>query len=372
MNNSVALPNWSIDAFGCLSSKLLKSMSDETISRVDSFVTSVILFEQVVLSENYRNDSIVTELNKQCPNSIKIVSGNDLFHSTNMTNHISIDVDLFALAFDELGLEDQVWQRQHDPKMMDVIVESLASNSDSSHHFRRMLDQKFMTQLRLWHWCYTNEMAELTDSVTLLPLSLNTVGEFALQKKEKTDVVLKKYYEYATHHDKKVLRMSEPTITPFVSELRSIPPFLTLLLSRCKDSEDMLSVLIDMRKEFSEFRKLRHQFTQKVKESSTIGEQSDLVSDWNRSWEVLVKGEFKKPSLLSRKVSSSDVASSIVSVETGGLKTFISHFLDHLQGRKSFKQFQVFSNLEEQINNVSNEELLIGPKFGVNDIVSLN
>ncbi|MBU2923196.1 hypothetical protein Q4530_02775 [Colwellia sp. 1_MG-2023] len=367
MNNSAVLSNWSIDAFDCLSSKLYKKLSVELVSRVETFISSVILFDEVVLSENYKKNRIVKELNRRHSGTIRFIDKEELFHSTDMTDHISIDADLHALAFEELSKENKIWQIQHDPGIGLDIIKSAETDQTS----KELLESNFLTQLRMWHWCYTNEMAELTDSVNMLPLSLNSVSEFALQKKDKRDAVLKNYFDYATQHNQRFVRLSESISTPFISEIKYIPPFMSLLLSRCKSSEDMVGKLADMREEFKEFRTLRHKFTNKVQISKNIGEQEEIVADWNRAWEALTAGEFKKPNLLRRKITSTDISSSLVSVETGGLKTFIKQAIDYHQYKKAHKQFQVFSNLGEHINNINQNQVLLGKAFGVESIVPI-
>lgn len=368
MSNSVVLSNWSIDAFDCLSSKLHKQLSAELISRVETFVSSVILFDSVILTENYKNNRIVKELNRRHPDLIKFVRGSDLYHSIDMKNHISIEIDLYHEAFEELGKENDIWQQQHDPKMYQAIINSPASDS----RLRETLDAKFLTQLRLWHWCYTNEMAEITKSVNMLPLSLNAVGAKALKKQEKTDALLKKYFDFANYHNQKFIRLSEAINNPLISEIKSIPPLMTLLLTRCKTSDDMVHILSEMRDEFKEFRKLRHGFTNKIQTANNIGEKSEIVADWNRSWEQLCAGEFKEPDLLKRKMSSADVASTVVSTETGGVKSLITHVIEHYKYKKSYRQFQVFANLEEHINSISQNSSILESVFGVEKIVPLD
>lgn len=368
MENSAVLSNWCIDAFDCLSSKLGSKLSFEQISRVDAFISSVVLFDEVFLSENYAKNRIVKELNRRNEGTIKIVTRDKLFHSTDMTDHISIDVDLHYLAFEELAKENELWQIQHDPGIGIEVIKSAGSDP----HCREMLDSKFLTQLRLWHWCYTNEMAEITNSVNILPLSLNAVSQFANKKPNLTDVILKGYIDYAAYHNQRFVRMSETLSTPFVSEIKSVPPLMSLLLSRCRTSEDMVTVLADMRKEFSEFRKLRHEFTNKVLEADNIGEQEDIVADWNRAWETLSAGEFKKPNLLKRKITSTDISTSVASIESGGLKTVLKNLVDHHQYKKAHKQFQIYSDVHEQINNMDQNKLLLGDKFGVESIIPMS
>lgn len=368
MENSVVLSNWSIDAFECLSSKLLPKLSSELISRVDTFISAYVLFDQIYLSENYVNNKTIEELNSRHPDSIKIICSDDLFHSTDMTKHISIELDLYETAFEELSKENKIWQIQHSPETFIDFCSSQWTDPNISS----MLESNFFTKLRMWHWSYTNEMAEKTNSVNMLPLSLNEVGKLALTKEKKTDAILKHYFDYADFHNLKFLRLSELISTPFISEIRSVPPLMAVLLERCKTSEDMVEVLAKMREEYREFRILRHQFTIKIQSTNNVGEQVEVVADWNRAWEAITAGEFKKPNLLKRKVSSTEVASSIVSVEKGAVKTFLSHFIDHYEYKKSYKQFQIFSNLDEHISAFSQKSELLSKKFGVEEIIPLN
>ncbi|MBQ4861031.1 hypothetical protein J8L98_04880 [Pseudoalteromonas sp. MMG013] len=368
MRNSAVISNWCIDAFDCLSSKLYKKLSFEQISRVEAFISSVILFDEVFVSENYVNNRIVLELSRRCEGAIKTVAREALSHSTDMTDHISIDVNLHVLAFEELAKENDLWQIQHDPGIGLEIVRK----AQNDLHCKEMLESKFLTQLRLWHWCYTNEMAEITNSINVLPLSLGAVSEFAYKNHNITDAILKGYLDYALYHNQRFVRVSETLATPFVSEVKSIPPLMSVLLSRCKSSEDMVPVLAEMRCELIEFRVLRHEFTGEITKARNIGEQEEIVSAWNKSWEVLSAGEFKKPSLLKRKISSTDVSTSVVSIESGSLKTILKNLIDHHQYKKAYKQFQIYSQLHEQVNSIELHKLLLGNKFGVESIIPFN
>ncbi|WP_196765302.1 hypothetical protein, partial [Pseudoalteromonas luteoviolacea] len=124
--------------------------------------------------------------------------------------------------------------------------------------------------------------------------------------------------------------------------------------------------------ELIEFRVLRHEFTGEITKARNIGEQEEIVSAWNKSWEVLSAGEFKKPSLLKRKISSTDVSTSVVSIESGSLKTILKNLIDHHQYKKAYKQFQIYSQLHEQVNSIELHKLLLGNKFGVESIIPFN
>lgn len=367
MKNSAVLSNWCIDAFDCLSSKIYSKLSFEQISRIDSFISAVILFEEVYLSENYTNNRIIKELNRAKEGTIKIVEQSKLLNSTDMTINISIDANLYYLAFEELAKENNLWQIQHDPDIGFEIVK----NSEDDVNIREMLENKFFTQLRLWHWCYTNEMAEVTNSVNIIPMSLKAVAELSHNQTKLTDVVVKNYIDYAKFHNQRFIRMSETISTPFISEIKHVPPLMSLLLSRCRSSEDMVTVLTEMRNEFSEFRKLRHEFTNKVVNAENIGEQEEIVADWNRAWETLTAGEFKKPNLLKRKITSTDISTSIASIESGGLKTIIKNLIDHHQYKKAHKQFQIYSDVHEHINNIDQNRTLLTDKFGIEGIIPI-
>jgi len=367
MNNSVVLSAWSIDAFDCLTKKLYTKMSLEQISRAEMFVSAFVLFDSIFLTERYKENNIVKKLNSLSYNSIKFVSSEKLIHSDDMRDHISFDVDLHMLSFDTLAEENDIWQFQNDP---DLGYELFFSNHNNPK-VKETLNSKFFTNLRLWHWCLANEMAEVTSSVCMLPISLNAVSDFAIRKKNISDFILSRYYDYAKYHNQKFAKFSEALSTPFYSELKYFPPLFSLFLDRCKTSEDAVSVLVSLRHDYSEFRELRHKFTNAIESSNQVSEQYDVISDWNSSWKNLMSGEFKKPNLLRKKITSTDVSTSLISIESGSLKTVIKNTIDHFQYKKSYNLFRIFGDIEENIGNMETDKALLHSKFGVEEIVPL-
>jgi len=94
MKNSAVVTHWGFDAFDCLSSRLFKSISEEQISRVETFVSAFVLYDTIYLNERYADNDLVVSLNQTNPYSIKFVRKSELVHSDDMKEHISIDIDL--------------------------------------------------------------------------------------------------------------------------------------------------------------------------------------------------------------------------------------------------------------------------------------
>ncbi len=367
MHNSAVISAWSIDAFERLTQKLFKKMSIEQLSRTEMFISAFVLFDNIYLTELYQENDAVIELNSLSENAIKFVFSEQLNHSSEMRDHISFDADLHMLSFESLAKENDLWQFQNNPD----IGYALFSSEIKDKKLKGFLDSNFFTNLRLWHWCLANEMAEVTNSVSMLPISLNAVSEFAVRKKEISDMVLSRSIEYANFHNQKFAKFSEIITTPFISKIKYVPPLLLLFLERCKNCDNAILALAGLRKDYSEFKDLRHKFTNAVVSAKTISEQNDIVSEWNSSWKMLNAGEFRKPSLLQRKLSSTDISSSVISIETGGSKAIIKNIIDHLQYKKSYNLFRIFGDIEKDIGNMGTETALLHSLFGVEDIVPL-
>lgn len=367
MHNSAVISAWSIDGFECLTRKLFTKMSIEQISRTENFIAAFVLFDEIYLPETYRNNEVVVALNSLSENSIKHVPSNDLINSDDMRDHISFDTDLHMLGFDKLAEKNDIWQLQNDPD----LGYSLFFSEERDPRAQETLDSKFFTNLRLWHWCLASEMAELTNSVLMLPVSLNAVAEFSIKRKKISDLILKSYREYAGYHNQKYAKFSEVLTNPFISELKHFPPLFTVFLERCKNNDDAVLVLSELRKDYYEFRKIRHEFTNAVMSASALADQNEVVAEWDLAWQSLSLGEFKKPSLLRKKISSTDISSLVMSIETGGAKTLIKNVIDHMQYKKSYKRFGVFGNIEEEIGRIESREPLLRAKFGVEEVVPL-
>lgn len=367
MHNSAVVSSWSIDSFDCLTQKLFKKMSIEQISRAETFISAFVLFDELFLTEKYKKNNVVSSLNSLTDGAIKFVPGDQLIHSDDMSNHISFDADLHMFSFEQLAKEDKLWFLQHNPD----IAYSLLFSSSKIPQVEASLNTKFFTNLRLWQWSLTNEMSELTNSVTMLPISLSEVSELAIRKNTATDMVLNRYMEYANYHNQKFVKVSEFISEPFFSELKCVPPFFTIFLDRCKGCDDAVSSLFEIRKDYSEFRVLRKKFTNLIASAKSVSEKSEIVKEWDMSWQVLALGEFKEASFLKRQLTSADVSSSVFSPIDGFLKTGLTHLLDHKKQTRAYELFSIFGRVEQEIGEISPEKGLLRSKFGVEEIIHL-
>ncbi|MDD2369314.1 MAG: hypothetical protein PHQ90_08435 [Sulfuricurvum sp.] len=367
MKNSVVITSWSVDAFLCLTSKLYKQLSVEQISRIESFISAFILYETLYVNEQYSNNELISSLNLSSDNAIKFIKKSDLNHSDDMRDHISFDVDLHRTSFKELSEENNTWQYQHDPS----VGESIFFSDFIYPEIQQSIDSNFYTHLRLWQWCLTNEMAEKTNSVCILPKSLNALTQYKMKQNNLDEIILNNYLNYAQFHNQKFIKLTKNLSDDFISELSNIPPLFSIFLSRCSKDEDTTSVLIKLRQDYKEFRDLRHSYSKSIANSKTVAEKVEIVDEWNRSWEILLAGEFKKPQLLKRKVSSTDVSNVIMSIENFAPKVLLKHFIEHNEYKNVYKKFHIYSELDDEIGKMNSDLGFLNKLFGVEKIIPI-
>jgi len=367
MKNSVVITPWSVDAFLCLTSNLYTQLSIEEVSRIESFISAFILYETLHLNEQYKDNELIKSLKSSDDVAIEFINKFDLVHSDDMSDHISFDLDLHKTAFDELALENDTWQYQHNPS----LGESMYFSDYVHPEFQKNIDSKFYTNLRLWQWCLTNEMAEKTNSVCILPKSLSALAKYNLKQNNIDETVLNNYLNYAEFHEQKFIKLTKNISDEFISELSNIPPLFSVFLSRCLENDDIVSVLIKLRNDYKEFRELRHKYTQSLTNSKTIADKIDIIDEWNRSWQVLLSGEFKKPQLLKRKIASADISNVVISLENFAPKVILKTLIDHQDYKNVYKKLHIFSDLDVEIGNMSGEIPLLGKLFGIKKIVPI-
>lgn len=73
------------------------------------------------------------------------------------------------------------------------------------------------------------------------------------------------------------------------SELQSIPPLVSIILSKSKNREDIPKILIEVRDDFTEFRVCCEKFEKTLNEAKTIKEQIDSIKEYKKFWATLVK-----------------------------------------------------------------------------------
>ncbi|WP_396196273.1 hypothetical protein [Flavobacterium sp.] len=72
-------------------------------------------------------------------------------------------------------------------------------------------------------------------------------------------------------------------------EMQTIPPLVSIVLSKAKNREDIPKVLLEIREDFTDFRNCCENFEKTLNESKTIKEQVEAIKSYKNFWATLVK-----------------------------------------------------------------------------------
>ena len=73
------------------------------------------------------------------------------------------------------------------------------------------------------------------------------------------------------------------------TEMQTVPPFVSIVLSKAKNREDIPDVIMKIRDDFTEFRKCCENFEKTLNEAETIKEQIEAIKEYKSFWAALVK-----------------------------------------------------------------------------------
>jgi len=73
------------------------------------------------------------------------------------------------------------------------------------------------------------------------------------------------------------------------SELQTVPPLVSIVMSKSKKIEDIPGALKQIREDFTEFRECCEKFEKRLNEAKTIKEQTDAIKEYKQFWATLVK-----------------------------------------------------------------------------------
>lgn len=73
------------------------------------------------------------------------------------------------------------------------------------------------------------------------------------------------------------------------SELQTVPPLVSIILSKAKSNDDIPRVLKEVREDFTDFRTCCEKFEKKLNEAKTIKEQIEAIKEYKKFWATLVK-----------------------------------------------------------------------------------
>ncbi|WP_146774690.1 MULTISPECIES: hypothetical protein [unclassified Pseudomonas] len=359
MENSGALTFWSADALISLTrGQSYNWLTPELISRLSAFVEGFILFDKIRLPERYSKYDELKELGGE--NSFLFTPAKDVLHSDDLTKGITIDVNLALAAFSDIANEDAYWTIQHDP---DLYEEMRSQTSE-------IANSRTMSLMRIWLSSATNEISEKYGSTLLLPNSLASIEKYTKINSQNTDYIHEKYSEFSKYYQGQLISASRSVEDPYIDTIKNFPPLLACLLDRAKNSEHILDTLNSMRKEYSELRDLRKNFTSSISNTNTVGQKREIIEAWNTSWEHLLKSDFKRTGFLSRKISSGDIVKMVFNpnnyIEI--LKFLAQQSVDHFDEGKRTKQFKIFCRIAADSSAVlfNNQTLL--KKFGIQGV----
>ena len=353
MENKSTIPFWSVDAFlyFAMHREFESTWSSELLSRISTFIDAYILFDKVVLPERYKK---YTEIDKLDPGNeiFEYVDSNALLNSDELAKGISIDLSLNLSNFDDLESENYKWFSQHHGYLTEEDYESLMQAATIS-----------FAHLRLWQISLLNEISDLTKSTSILPLSLQGIDS---AKTRKLPFHVEKLKDLDIHFQESIKVVSAVIGDSYTDQIESVPPFLTLLIDQALSSEHAVEVLYQLRRDFESLRKTGAEFTSLVKKAKKLRERKEIINEWNRSWELLHKGDFRKPQLLSRKIISSDVSKAIVKPQSSGLSSIIELFLDYREEVKSYNRFRIYGDLYTELDGIEGSVEKLKNKFSLN------
>ncbi|MFQ1895824.1 hypothetical protein ACK36K_00540 [Aeromonas veronii] len=353
MQNNVTIPFWSIDAYFyfIMPSTSVKVWSSELMSRVSSFVDAYVLFDKISIPERYAD---YDELKLLDPDGsiFNFVKSESLHHSDDITKGITIDISLNSPSMDSLSKDNFKWYVQHSGHASREDYEEITKDSPIT-----------MTHLRLWQFGLVNEIADNTNSSIILPLSLQELEINSNSRKLPFHV--DKLSELDSHFQGIVKTVTATSGEEFTDYIENCPPFLSLLIDQSTSTEHSFQTLMQLRRDYSSLRHLNIQYQTDIKNEQSIRGKKFIIDEWNTSWESMLKGDFKKPQLLKKKISNSDVSKAIIKPSSVGLSTIIQTYLDYRDQNKAFSRFKVYSELYKEIDGISCSQSNLNSKFNV-------
>jgi hypothetical protein len=344
---------WSVDAFLYMAMDRCQESvwSSELASRVASFVDAYVLFDKVVLLERYRDKAVIRELDP-VGEIFEFVASAQLQHSDDLTNGITLDLSA-TTVLSSLRAENQKWFSQHCGYASENDCQEFSDDSGVT-----------MAEIRLWQHCLVNEVADLTGSVSLLPPSLQGIAHrmSPSQGKSFNPFQSDKYAELHELYQGKLKLINEVIGAQESSYLTGIPPFLTLMIDQALSPPHLVEVLVQMRRDYVGLRRIGSMYLAEVDGAKTVRDKIEVVEEWGRSWSRLVKGDFREPQLLSKRVSSSDVSKSVWSpISIASIAT--RKFLDHIEERSEYQRLEVFSELFSELDSIADLRRSLKKKF---------
>ncbi|CAD5109886.1 hypothetical protein [Zestomonas carbonaria] len=344
------VPFWSVDEFlyWFMPGRESFVCSSEGVSRVSGFLDAYILYDQVVLPERYKGEGVIRALDPS-EDVFEFVTSDSLVNSDSLAQGLTVDFSLDYSNFSDLQKDEFKWFSQHLGYASKADYESIREGAIS------------FTLLRLWQISLVSEIAELTDSTVILPLSLQGIDTSV------TKVVpfhVKKLDELNSHFQGTIRSISMVEGNIFSDYIKNVPPFLALLIDQAPSREYAIETLVQFRRDYGALRQQSVSFCREFQSASTLRNKKLVVDEWNTLWDTLLKGDFQKPVLLRRKVSSADMVKAIVDPSISlGVSAFIKAFLEYRIETKAYSKFRVYSDLYNELDVISGTRDKLRDKF---------
>ena len=351
---------WSVDALiiFLMQRDYKIKISSEYLSRLSAFIDSYVLFDKVCLPIRYRDEEIIKQLDTN--NDIfEYIDPSELIHSDNLKDGITIDLNL-NIDFNKISTDDFKWLSQHNP---DIDYKSYLELKP-----RITINFDFY---RVWQLGLVNEVSDKMDSVPVLPLSLNDL-EALKGNRSRTTFVLEKYMELYKHVGETIKTISLYTNDPLVYTLENVPPFLALFVDKSTNNIHGIEVIKQLRKDYSDFREINARYFSDLKSKSSIRDKKDMIDQWNSEWEKLVAGSFRKPNLLKKKITLSEVYKGIVEPISSGVPYIIDQWVQQVESMNTYNRLKIFSDLYNEIDSIAGTRMKLINNFGVEDILEIN
>jgi len=363
MSKAGTISFWSADAFLTLTStNCYKSLTPELISRLSAFVDAYILFDQVLLPERYTKYSEFEDLGGV--EAFSFIPKSKLAHSTDLAEGMTFDIDMISSAYSKLTREEKYWAIQHDPEWFTQVYREAPE----------VLEGKFMqSKMRLWHWCLAREISNEFNATSLLPNSLAGITNYEHNPDHNIDHIKDLFDQFVANRQERLVSASRNIDDPYIDTVKNYPPFLACLFDRAGNREQLIDVLKIMRVEYAQLRELRETYVSSIANATSVGEKLDITESWSKAWEQLLKSDFKRVGLLSKKISASDSIKMIFAPDnyTQILKFLAQQTLDFSEQATRTKQFRIFCEISADAESIYFDGSDMYKKFGIEGIFNM-
>ena len=361
-----AISFWAVDSLLYLLNCRDQGTTEELLARAASFVDAYIMFDQMVLPERYKTKPELLAL-AGSDEPFEFFDPATIIHSSDLRSGVTIDLNFDVVAFEDLLKEDAAWYVQHTGRLNEDDFWVLMAEAK-----KRSASDIRPAHLRLWQWGLMNELCDKFDAVALPIPSLNGVEKVLPARDKTAHFVYEKYSGLDEYFRDTRTIVSRYSLPPKDHALTACPPLFAILLERSRNQDEVVDNLRRMRNDFRELRDTQKTFMALLAAASGVREQAEVIKEWNSSWDILLRSDFRKPSLLRRAVTTSEIAKSIAEAGAGkppALSMLVEKYLNYHAEMKVHKRFRIFSDLAAQLDSLVGTRDKLELLFGIQKVV---